>query len=88
MLIITLLTKRSSGQRWKLCIMYHIGSLSPLLFPSVYSFLPLPLPLSRICILRIRCVCAIAAATAAAIEGSCHQNEFHIWCTVTEAGIS
>ena len=31
MLNITLLTKRSSGQLWKLCIMYHIDSV-PLLF--------------------------------------------------------
>jgi hypothetical protein len=42
MLIITILTKRSSGQQWKLCIMYHIGSVPlPLLFLSgCYSFLP------------------------------------------------
>ena len=43
MLIITLLTKRSSGQRWKLCIMYHIGSVPPTLFclVAIPSFLPL-----------------------------------------------
>jgi hypothetical protein len=75
-LIITLLTKRSSGQRWKLCIMYHIGSDPPpsfLCLSGCYStsfppsFLPSSahsLPLSRICILRIRYVCAIAAAAA------------------------
>ena len=73
MLIITLLTKRSSNQRWKLCIMYHIGSIPPPIPPfSLCSvaipFLPLlilSLSLSRICILRIHCVCAIAAAAAA-----------------------
>ncbi len=37
MLIITLLTKRSSGQWWKLCIMYHIGSLPP---PFLSVWLP------------------------------------------------
>ena len=74
MLIITLLTKRSSSnQRWKLCIMYHIGSVPP--HPSYFSLfgcysLPssaysLSLSFSRICMLRIHCVCAIAAAAAA-----------------------
>jgi hypothetical protein len=51
MLIITLLTKRSSGQRWKLCIMYHIGSVPPLppfsvCLVAIPSFLPSFPPLS------------------------------------------